>query len=538
MHQPLPLVFTDTSDPNPRPLVADSFAGGGGASTGIEMALGRSPDVAINHDPVALAMHEANHPETKHLTSSIYAVDPTTLLKRHQGCGLAWFSPDCKHHSKAKGGKPLNKNIRDLAWVVVHWAERVRPNVMIVENVEEFQAWGPLTPENKPDPKLRGQTFLEWVKRLKACGYKVEWRELAACDYGAPTIRKRLFVVARCDGKPVVWPLATHGAPESDAVQSGRLKPWRTAASIIDWSIPCPSIFDTAEEIMDKHQLRTIRPLADNTLRRIARGIQRYVIDAKEPFFVSYGQHGGASRSQADPLHTITASRKDQNQIVVPSLVQVGYGEAKGQAPRCLDIHQPLGTVVAGGGKHALVSAFIAQHNTGVIGRAATDPLSTITVRGTQQTIVAAHMMNMHGSARSARPMTDPVTSICAGGNHATLVAAFLTKYYGTGEGQGLADPMHTLTTKDRMGLVTVNIAGSDYVIVDIGMRMLTPREQFRAQGFPDSYIIDQGPDGKPITKTQQTHKCGNSVAPHVAEALVRANCPDLIETPVAGEVA
>lgn len=530
MHHTLPLVFNDTSDPQPRPLIADSFAGGGGASTGIEQALGRSPDVAINHDPVALAMHEANHPETKHLTSSIYAVDPKTLLKRGQRVGLAWFSPDCKHHSKAKGGKPLDRNIRDLAWVVVHWAERVRPAVIMVENVEEFQHWCPLTSENKPDLSQKGKTFRDWVKRLKSKDYVVEWRELKACDFGAATIRKRLFIVARCDGKPIIWPKPTHGDPASEAVKTGALKPWRTAASIIDWSIPCPSIFDTSEEIMAKHGVRAVRPLADNTLRRVARGVWRYVINAGEPFFVSYGQHGGASRSAAAPLHTITASLKDQNQIIVPSLVQVGYGEAPGQAPRCLDIHKPLGTVVAGGGKHALVAAFMAQHNTGVVGRRVDAPLSTITVRGTQQTIIAAHMMNMHGTARSARPMTEPVTSICAGGNHAGLVAAFLTKYYGNGDGQHLSDPLHTLTTKDRMGLVTVQIGGEDYVIADIGMRMLTPREQFRAQGFPESYVIDTKPDGSPISKTQQTHKCGNSVSPYVAKALARVNCPDLME--------
>lgn len=548
------------------PLIADSFAGGGGASTGIEMALGRSPDVAINHDPVALSMHEANHPTTRHLTTSVYAVDPRDLVKPGQRIGLAWFSPDCKHHSKAKGGKPLEANIRDLAWVVIHWAERVKPDVIFLENVEEWQKWGPLTADNRPDPERSGDTFREWVRCLRRLGYKVEWRELVACDYGAPTIRKRLYLIARRDGRPIVWPEPTHGAPDSPEVQRGDRKPWRTAAEIIDWSLPCPSIFDTSEEIMQKHGLRAIRPLAENTLRRVAKGIQRYVIETENPFFVTYGQHGGAVRSGFDPLHTITASLKDQNQIVTPtlvnvanskttgrgpntwdvrepvrtltsspgfavvapSLVQVGYGEAPGQSPRALDIHKPLGTVVAGGGKHALVAAFLAQHNTGVVGRPANAPLSTVTARGTQQNIVSAHMVNMHGSGRSARDARDPVTSICAGGNHAGLVAAFMTKYYGQGEGQALSDSCHTLTTRDRFGLVTVNIHGETYAITDIGMRMLTPREQFRAQGFPDSYVIDRGADGTPMPKTHQTQKCGNSVCPPVAAALVAANCAHL----------
>ena len=532
MNQPLPLNFN--TQPAQRadhlPLIVDSFAGGGGASTAIEMALGRPVDVAINHDPIALQMHEANHPTTRHLVTSVFAVDPRDLPKPGQKVGLMWFSPDCKHHSKAKGGKPLDNNIRGLAWVVIHNAELVRPDVIMLENVEEFEDWGPLTADHKPDLDRKGETFKHWVGKLRKLGYKVEWFQLRACDYGAATIRKRLFMVARCDGRPIVKPAPTHGDPNSEAVQSGRLKPWRTAADIIDWSIPCPSIFDTSAEIKEKYGVRSIRPLADNTLRRVARGIMRYVIEAKDPYFVTYGQHGGASRSGFDPLHTITASLKDQNQIVVPSMVQIGYGEREGQKPRSLDIHAPIGTMVAGGGKHALVSAFMAQHNTGAYERHMAKPVTTLTTRGTQQNIVAAHLMNMHGTARSARDARWPVTSICAGGTHAGLVAAFLTKYYGQGEGQSCGEPLHTLTTRDRFGVVTVNIHGQTYAITDIGMRMLTPREQFRAQGFPDSYIIDRGADGRVMPKTQQTHKCGNSVSPNVAAALVAANCGHLTE--------
>lgn len=544
------------------PLIADSFAGGGGASTGIEMALGRSPDVAINHDPVALSMHEANHPNTKHLITSVYAVDPRDLLRRDQKVGLAWFSPDCKHHSKAKGGKPLDSNIRGLAWVVLHWAKLVRPDVIMLENVEEFQDWGPLTAENKPDVTKKGQTFRTWVRNHRSLGYRVEWRELKACDYGAPTIRKRLFVIMRCDGKPIFWPKPTHGKPDSDEVKSGELKPWRTAAEIIDWSLPCPSIFDTSAEIMDKHALRSVRPLADNTLKRIARGLMRYVIQAEDPFFVTYGQHGGATRSAFDPMHTVTASIKDQNAIVVPSLVNVANSKTTGRGPNAWNIEQPVrtltsssgfalvaahmmphfgqsiarsatdpvGTLTAGGGgKQALIATFMAQHNTGAIGRKSDAPLSTLTTRATQQNLVAAHMVNMHGTGRSARDARHPVTSICAGGTHAGLVAAFLTKYYGQGVGQSCAEGLHTLTGQDRFGVVTVNINSQTYAITDIGMRMLTPREQFRAQGFPETYVIDRGADGKVMTKTAQTQKCGNSVCPPVAAALVRANCPDLI---------
>lgn len=518
-------------------LIVDSFAGGGGASTGIEMALGRSPDIAINHDPRALAMHEANHPDTLHMINSIYAIDPREACKGRR-VAFAWFSPDCKHHSKAKGGKPVNKNIRDLAWVVVHWAELVAPEIIMLENVEEFQDWGPLTPQNKPDPLQKGKEFNQWSHALRRLGYKVRWRELRACDYGAPTIRKRLFVIARRDGKPIVWPEPTHGAPDSEGVQSGALKPWRTAAEIIDWSPPCPSIFDTSEEIMAKYGLRAVRPLADNTMKRVAAGVKRFVLDAQEPFFVTYGQHGGANRSALSPMHTITASKKDQNAIIVPTLVQTGYGEREGQAPRVPGLHKPLGTLVAGGGKHALVAAFLAQHNAGprnanLAGRAADAPLSTLTTRGTQQNIVAASLVSLRGTSPahldSAPSIEDPLRTVSAGGNHAALVASFLTKYYGQGEGAPLGDPMHTLTTRDRFGVVTVQVQGHPYYIADIGMRMLTPREQFRAQGFPDNYEIDTAPDGSRFTKTEQTRMCGNSVCPQLAEALIAANAPHLI---------
>ncbi len=534
----LDLVYAAPCKPSGRPLIVDSFAGGGGASTGIERALGVSPDLAINHDATALSMHCANHPKSRHLTANIWHVDPRDVIPTGREVGLAWFSPDCKHHSKAKGGKPVERHIRDLAWVVVMWAGRVKPRVIILENVEEFRDWCPLK-DGRPDPDRRGETFDQWCAKLRKLGYRIEWRELRACDYGAPTIRKRLFVIARRDKEPIVWPEPTHGDPASEDVKSGRLKPWRTAAEIIDWSLPCPSIFDTSEEIMRKHGVRAKRPLRDNTLRRIARGVQRYVIDAKEPFFVSYAQQGGASRSGYAPHHTVTASHKDQNCIIAPTLVQTGYGERAGQAPRSLDMHKPIGTMVAGGAKHAVVAAFLAQHNAGprngsLSGRAADTPLSTLTTRGTQQQLVAAHMVSLRGTSEhqlAGLPVDAPVRTISAGGGHAGLVAAFLTKYYSADQDPRLTDPLHTVTTRDRFGLVTTEIDGTTYAITDIGMRMLSPREMFRAQGFDDSYIIDRGHDGRTLTKTDQVRMCGNSVCPPLAEALAAANCAFLKET-------
>lgn len=589
-----------------RPLIVDSFAGGGGASTGIEMALGRSPDIAINHSADALAMHAVNHPDTLHLSKNIWQVDPIEVVG-NRTVGLAWFSPDCKHFSKAKGGRPVKRNIRDLAWVVVLWARRVRPEVIILENVEEFQDWGPVTIDGKPCPERKGETFRSWVSQLKRLGYRVQFRELRACDYGAPTIRKRFFMIARRDGKPIVWPKPTHGAPDDPDVMAGRKKPWRTAAEIIDWSIPCPSIFDTAAEIMEKHGVRAVRPLADATMRRIARGVVRYVLEAKKPFIISvahgysggrreypindpigaqtsagnahavvvpsfvgcggragqsaprggdqplgtqtakadgcvvaahltYAQQGGGNRPADAPHHTITASPKDQNAVVAATMVQTGYGEREGQAPRAIDIGKPVGTQVAGGAKHGVVAAFLAQHNNdsrrigGVNpGRPADEPLATLTAAGAQQQVVAAHLSRFTQNG-IGQGVDEPLDTVMAGAQKFGLISGFLTKYYGQGDGAAVDGPLHTDTTKDRFGLVTVEIDGQSYAIADIGMRMLTPRERFRAQGFPETTIIDRRPDGSPITATVQGSCCGNSVCPPLAEALVAANCAHLAE--------
>lgn len=449
-----------------RELIVDNFAGGGGASTGIEMALGRRVDIAINHDPEALALHAANHPGCRHLCESVWDFDPVEVTGG-MPVGLAWFSPDCKHFSKAKGGRPVEKKIRGLAWVAVRWAATVRPRVIILENVEEFVTWGPLGPDGLPCQRRRGQTFRSFTRSLEDHGYRVEHRELRACDYGASTTRKRLFLVARRDGRPISWPEPTHGPG---------LVPFRTAAECIDWSFPCPSIFER------------VRPLRPATCRRIARGIVKFVLQAERPFMVT----GPAAAT----------------------MIQTGYGERPGQTPRALDIQEPLGTVVAGGSKHALVTAFLAKHYGGPAGNSTPgqdllEPMATITSSGQMGPV----------SVRLEPP---------PGGSGARKVAAFLAKYYGEGLGQDLSSPLGTFTTRDRFGLVTVEIDGETYAISDIGLRMLQPRELYRAQGFPDSYQIESVAGGRPLTKTSQIRMVGNSVCPPLAAAIVLANCGEM----------
>lgn len=566
-------------------IIVDNFAGGGGASTGIELATGRSVDIAINHDPAAIAMHRANHPDTEHYCESVWDIDPREVVKGRQ-VGLVWLSPDCKHFSKAKGGKPVEKGIRGLAWVAIRWAATVKPRVIMLENVEEFKTWGPLLEDGYPDPKQKGRTFNSFVNALKRQGYEVQTKELRACDYGAPTIRKRLFMVARCDGKPIVWPNPTHGAPDSPEVLSGKLQPWRTAAEIIDWDIPAPSIFERK------------KPLAENTLRRIARGIQRFVVDSPNPFVMRVnfsgsnhhycdsideplktitskngwgivtpyiariGQTGfGGDRLQykaTDPLTTITTKAEHMlitpvlgvntsghpggsvddplktvttgghHMLISPTLIQMGYGEREGQAPRVLDLEKPVGTITAGGNKFAVVAAFLAKHYGGNYtgsGTGLTDPLSTVTTID-HNALVTAHIARHFGESVGSA-VDQPIGTVTAGGLHVGEVRAFLLKYYGSADnGQQLNEPLHTVTTKDRFGLITVE--GVDYQIVDIGMRMLEPHELFAAQGFPANYIIDIDADGKRYAKSAQVARCGNAVPPPFAQALVRANMPEL----------
>lgn len=525
-------------------LVVDNFAGGGGASSGIERAIGRPVDIAINHDPEAVAMHQANHPQTRHYCESVWDVKPLEVTEGRP-VGLAWFSPDCKHHSKAKGGKPVEKKIRGLAWVALRWVATARPRVLMLENVEEFVSWGPLTPEGRPCPRRKGREFNAFCNALRRHGYQVEHRELRACDYGTPTIRKRLFLIARCDGEPIVWPAPSHGRPGSAEVRARQRKPWRTAAQCVDWSIPCPSIFDRE------------RPLAEATLRRVARGIERFVINAAQPFIVPMTHPNDARVHSVDePMRTVTGAHRGELALVAPMLAQTGYGERPGQAPRALDIQAPLGTIVAGAAKHALVAAFLAKHYGGVTGQTMDKPISTITAVD-HHSLVAAHLVgidnqsstggvwpageplrtttteNRHAIVTSnlvklrgtstACSIDEPAPTISAQGTHLAEVRAFLIKFYSSGsQHSGLHEPMHTLPTHDRMGLVTV--AGVDYAIVDIGLRMLQPHELAAAQGFPPDYILTPVVGGKPLTKTAQVRMIGNSVCPDVAAALVRAN--------------
>lgn len=662
-------------------LIVDNFAGGGGASTGIERAFGRAINIAINHDGEALAMHAANHPGTKHYTEDVFAVHPG-FITGEQPIGLAWFSPDCKHHSKAKGGKPREQKIRGLAWVALKWATFQVPRCIALENVEEFQDWGPLDENGSPIKAEKGRTFRAFIdalttglakdhpdtdeiyetlgadfpmERLHAgLGYKAQWRVLRACDYGTPTIRKRLYVFARRDGLPIVWPTATHGDPKSEAVKSGTLLPWRTAAECIDWSVPCPSIFERA------------RPLKDATLRRIAKGIMKFVVNSTDPFIVKFsenstgqaadeplhtvmagaprfgviepflvrtahsdesptgvkrwgfGEHSGnepvptvtASQDFAviaptlmhvthqgsdrnanidAPIATVTGANRGEQALISATLIQTGYGERPArwrcgdcdyahdiepvcgctacgspndlipigaQEPRVPGLDKPLGTAVAGGVKHAVVLAFLAKHYGGVVGtgvdvptgtvtttdhhsvvtaqivgcggragqsrpRDASEPLATITAKA-DTAVVTSHLLKLRNN-QFGQENREPMPTLTAGGGHVGEVRAFLIKYYGNDkDGQSLRTPLGTIPTHDRFGLVTIQ--GEDYVIVDIGMRMLTPRELARAQGFPDSYILDPVYNGKPLSKSSQVRMIGNSVCPDVAAALISAN--------------
>jgi DNA (cytosine-5)-methyltransferase 1 len=495
-------------------LVVDNFAGGGGASTGIELALGRSVDIAINHDPLALAMHEVNHPSTKHYCESVWDIDPRVVTDGRP-VGLAWFSPDCRHFSKAKGGAPVSARVRGLAWIVLKWIGTVRPRVIMLENVEEFATWGPLVKDANGDqwpcPKRKGKTFRSFISAIERHGYKVETRELRACDYGAPTIRKRLFLIARCDGQPILWPEPTHGKG---------LLPYRTAAEIIDWSLPCPSIFTRK------------KPLAEKTLRRIAEGLRRFVIDSPYPFIVQrYGERQGQrprTRDIHEPMPTIVPDG-NHGALVVPVIAGVG-GRAGQSRPR--GGNEALATIT-GKADAVLVSAFLAKHYGGhtTPGWPLDKSISTITAYD-HHALVTSHIVKLRNN-QYGQDARDPIPTLTAGGGHVGEVRAFLMKYYSEGgQWQSLQEPLHTVPTKARMGLVLVH--GEPYQIVDIGMRMLEPHELFAAQGFPTDYIIDRDAHGNKFTKATQVAKCGNSVCPPLAEALVRANYSATIAKEVA----
>ncbi len=507
-----------------RELVVDNFAGGGGASTGIRMALGRDVDIAINHDESAIAMHKINHPTAVHYQEDVWAVDPVKACAGRP-VGLAWFSPDCKHFSKAKGGKPCDKNIRGLAWVAVKWAKLVRPRVIMMENVEEIQTWGPLLPNGRPDPAHMGETYRRFIGSLERLGYHVETRELVAADYGAPTTRKRWFLIARCDGAPVVWPQPTH---LSRSENSGMLpaKPWKPVADVIDWSLPCPSIFDTKSEIKEKYGFSAVRPLSDKTLARIARGIKRFVLDNPHPFIVSINHGGNNFRGQDidEPLSTITAKRGMG--ICCPSIIQYHSEHHREEASRGQPVDRPIMTLDASN-RYAVVSAFMHKYYDGGYtgaGCSLDAPLPTVTAID-HNSLVCAFLtqFNNHCNGQDVR---EPINTVTAGQGHFGEVRAFLLKYYGTEGFSSIEEPMPTQTTKDRFGLVT--ISGTEYAIVDIGLRMLTPRELFDAQGFPHGYEIERGAGGRVMSKAEQVARCGNAVCPQLAEALVRANLPEM----------
>lgn len=544
----------------PDELVVDNFAGGGGASTGIEAALGRPVDIAINHDAAAIAMHKANHPETKHYQEDIWQVDPREAAAGRP-VGLLWASPDCTHFSRAKGTQPRKKEIRALAWVVIRWAETVRPRVILLENVEEFQTWGPLGEDGRPDPTQLGVDFRAWLAKLGDLGYQVEFRSLVAADYGSPTTRRRLFLIARRDGGPLAFPEPTHG--------KGRAQPWRPASEVVDWSLPCPSIFDRK------------KPLAEATMKRIVAGVRRFVLEAADPFIIPLTHHGDARvHDIREPVRTVTAANRGELAVVNPFLAKYHGGDrghTRGQGCeeplRTLDtsnrfalvepfivrhghystitgaalregcgagtfrgqqLDRPLGTVCATNDKH-LVVPFVAKHFGGgpngvqTPGLDARQPLGAVTAKD-HHALAAAFLTKFYGTSTGSG-MQMPLPTVTAGGGrgggHIGEVRAFLLKYYSQGgrseSGQQLGLPLGTVTTRDRFGLVTVH--GEQYEIVDIGMRMLQPHELFAAQGFPAEYDITcESTRGKPLTKTEQTALAGNSVCPDVARALVAAN--------------
>lgn len=575
-------------------IIVDNFAGGGGASTGMELATGRVVDIAINHDPDAILMHRTNHPHTTHYQASVWDVDPVEVC-RGRPVGLAWFSPDCKHFSKAKGGKPVDKNIRGLAWIVLRWAGTVRPRVIILENVEEFQTWGPVR-KGKPVKKLTGQTFRKWLDQLRNLGYDVEWRELVAADYGAPTTRKRFFLIARCDGRPIVWPTPTHAPADSPEVKAGLRKPWRSAAEIIDWSLPTPSIFDTKESIREKYNLTAQRPLRPNTMARVARGVDKFVIKTASPFLVVVN-HSGEFRGQdpGEPLQTVTAKHGYgvASPVLAPwtvtnttnstghpvpepvdtartgggggqmflsaSLVQ--YHTEQGERVRGQGLDTPLLTVDASN-RYGLSAVCLEKYYGTATGQGAGEPLHTITAKD-REGVVAASLSKFYGGVVGAE-MSQPlptVTSI----DHNAVQMAHMVKLKGTNLGGPVSEPVQTITAGGgHFGVVSTvvapvspgadlknwpkilellntycgydlkenevilfQIAGSLYYLADIGLRMLTPRELYRANGFPDDYIIDRDYTGKEYGKAKQVARCGNAVPPPFATALVRANLPE-----------
>ena len=580
-------------------IIVDSFAGGGGASTGIELATGRPVTIAINHDPDAILMHKTNHPYTEHYQASVWDVDPRQVCQGRP-VGLLWASPDCKHFSKAKGGKPVDKNIRGLAWIVLRWAGTVAPRVIMLENVEEFQTWGPVR-KGRPVKSKAGQTFRRWLSQLEALGYAVEWRELVAADYGAPTTRKRFFLIARRDGEPIVWPEPTHAPADTPEVLAGRKKPWRSAAEVIDWSLPCPSIFDTREAIREKYGLSAQRPLRPNTMRRVIRGVDKFSIKAPDPFLVVVN-HAGNFRGQdaADPLQTVTAKHgygvaspvmapltmhNNENAIgtkitepvntitssgagghqmvITPAMIQ--YHTEQTERVRGQGLAEPLMTIDASNRYGLAAASLVKYYGSDQHGQSAGDPLHTVTAKD-REGVLAANLAKFYGGAYTGEGsrMSDPLHTVTAV-DHNAMTATHLVKMKGTNLGGPMSEPVQTITAGGgHFGVVTTVVAkaerdadlkhwpeirdllntycgyrlgpedvilfeigGTAYFMADIGLRMLTPRELYMANGFPQDYKIERDYTGREYPKTKQVARCGNAVPPPFATALVRANLPE-----------
>lgn len=556
-------------------IIVDNFAGGGGASTGIELATGRRVAIAINHDPDAIRMHRTNHPYTEHLQASVWDVDPVAEC-RGRPVGLAWFSPDCKHFSKAKGAALVDRKIRGLAWITLRWAAKVRPRVIILENVEEFQTWGPVR-KGKPVKKLAGTTFRKFISQLDALGYTVEFRELVAADFGAPTSRKRFYLIARCDGKPIVWPKPTHSKTGADG-----LPKWRSAAGIIDWSLPCPSVFASKEEIMAEYGLKAVRPLAKNTMRRIIRGVDKFTIRSGKPFIVptGYGERKGQAPRVHDidapvptivgtgkenlcrpllapvtvtntsnsvggtvgaPVHTVTTAGNQM--LVTPFLAECNHSggghitpvtdahetiTAKHTGGRPLDITDAMHTVTSHD-REAVVAAHIAKYYGGVVGEKPENPLPTVTAID-HNAVCAAHVVKFKRDEVGVQP-AEPLPTQTSSGVFAECTA-YLAKMHGNdnlGHWPEIRDLLNEFCgyTLAEDEVLLLEISGALYYIADIGLRMLSPRELYNAMGFPPDYIIDRDYEGNEYKKSAQVARCGNAVCPPMATALVRANLPE-----------
>lgn len=617
-------------------IIVDNFAGGGGASTGMELATGKPVAIAINHDPAAILMHRTNHPYTEHLQASVWDVDPEKVTGGRP-VGLAWFSPDCKHFSKAKGAALVDRNIRGLAWIVLRWAGTVRPRVIILENVEEFQTWGPVR-KGKPIKKKSGETFRKWKQQLSDLGYEIDHRELVAADFGAPTTRKRFYLIARCDGKPIVWPEPTHAPRDSEAVKTGQKKPWRSAAEIIDWNQPMYSIFASRKEIKEKFGVNVVRPLADNTMRRIIRGVDKFTLKFGQPFLVptGYGERSGQKprvHNISDPLPTVVSSGK--HNLVGPVMAPATFSNTGGSVGS--PVKDPVGTIRTAGGQVLAAANLMSIGQTGGSDRirsvenptptvvskqetcliatnlvecnhsgaghisSAEKPLGTITQKCTMG-ICAANLIQYHTEQTEnvrANGLKDPLPT-ADGSNRYGFVAVNLVEYFSNGRPLDISEPMHTATSHDREALtaaflqpmhaggytgrgnspekplntvtasggncmagaeirayqegadfghwpeirhllnrycgyqlksneiILLTIGGREWFLYDISMRMLTPRELYSAMGFPPDYKIDRDYTGKPYPKNQQVARCGNAVCPAMAEALVRANVPEM----------